>query len=67
MQKSVWVFIFMAAILTVAPSCNSNKIACPTYAESFPEKQKKKSDKPEAPKAPPKQSKSHVSHSMGPR
>jgi hypothetical protein len=22
-------------------SCNNNKIACPTYAESFPEKKKK--------------------------
>lgn len=67
MQKTVWVFMFLLALLIIAPSCNSNKIACPTYADSFPEKQKKKSDKPEAPKALPKASKSNVSHSMGPR
>jgi hypothetical protein len=51
--------------MVVAPSCNHNKIACPTYADSFPEA--KKSKKPEAPSAQPKASKSSVSHSMGPR
>lgn len=40
-------------MLTVAvPSCNSNKIACPTYADSFPDqKKKKKKPEPEIPKA----------------
>jgi hypothetical protein len=32
-------------------SCNSNKIACPTYADSFPDKKVKKQDKPQMPKA----------------
>ena len=34
-------------------SCNNNKIACPTYADSFPEKKKKGkpgSQKPDIPK-----------------
>ena len=66
MRKALWLFMVSAIILMVTPSCNSNKIACPTYAESFPESTKK-SKKPEAPKALPKKSKPVVSHSMGPR
>jgi hypothetical protein len=66
MQKALWLFMFSAIVLMLAPSCNSNKIACPTYAESFPESTKKKSKKPEAPKALPKKTKLVVSHSMKP-
>ncbi len=59
--------MFMVVVLVITPSCNHNKIACPTYADSFPDAKKaKKSDKPEAPKALPKATKSNVSHSMGP-
>lgn len=42
---------FAAGILATIPSCNSNKIACPTYADSFPEKKAKKQTKPQMPKA----------------
>jgi hypothetical protein len=65
MQKTIWVFMFLAGSLVLAPGCNHNKIACPTYADSFPDA--KKPAKPDAPKALPKASKSNVSHSMGPR
>lgn len=67
MQKITVLCIFLMAILIVAPSCNHNKIACPTYADSFPEAKAKKSDKPDAPPSLPKATKSNVSHSMGPR
>ena len=66
MIKALWLFLFSLVIVTLAPSCNSNKIACPTYAESFPESTKKKSKKPEAPKALPTKTKIVVSHSMKP-
>ena len=67
MQKTIGLFMMLSALLIVVPSCNHNKIACPTYADSFPDAKKaKKSDKPEAPKALPKATKSNVSHSMGP-
>jgi len=36
------VLFFAFAVIAFAPSCNSNKIACPTYADSFPEKKAKK-------------------------
>ncbi len=40
--------VAVAGLLTIGtPSCNNNKIACPTYADSFPEKQSKKKKKPE--------------------
>jgi len=64
MQKTIWMFMFSGTILILTPSCNHNKIACPTYADSFPDA--KKSKKPDAPQALPKASKSNVSHSMGP-
>jgi len=35
----------------IVPSCNNNKIACPTYADSFPDKKKKKKPEPQIPKA----------------
>jgi hypothetical protein len=65
MQKPLWLFMFLVTIMLIAPSCNHNKIACPAYADSAPEK-KSDGKKPEAPKALPKKSKSTVSHSMGP-
>lgn len=37
-------------LVFAAPSCNSNKIACPTYADSFPDQKKKKKPEPEIPK-----------------
>ena len=40
--------LFISSVLfTAMPSCNSNKIACPTYADSFPDAKKKKKKKPE--------------------
>ena len=65
MKKTLGLLMFAAMIMITGASCNSNKIACPTYAESFPESTKK-SKKPEAPKALPKKSKAVVSHSMKP-
>jgi hypothetical protein len=62
MRKALQLLILSSAILIIAPSCNHNKIACPTYADSFPEA--KKSKKPDDPQAMPKASKSNVSHSM---
>ena len=38
MQKTLWLFMFSVIIMVIAPSCNSNKIACPAYADSAPEK-----------------------------
>jgi hypothetical protein len=36
------IFLFLTISFTALISgCNNNKIACPTYAESFPEKKKK--------------------------
>lgn len=44
---------FVIAILAVS-ACNHNKIACPTYADSFPDAKKKKTapgdQKPQLPK-----------------
>jgi hypothetical protein len=51
MLRIILMFFFAAAVITIIPSCNSNKIACPTYADSFPEKKAKKQDKPQIPKA----------------
>jgi hypothetical protein len=45
--------LFISSVLfTALPSCNSNKIACPTYADSFPEakNKKKKKEEPQMPK-----------------
>lgn len=50
--KKYWWLFFVLALLLAAPSCNSNKIACPTYADSFPEKKAKKGkQQPNIPKA----------------
>ena len=58
-HKTLGLFLFCMAVLMIAPSCNHNKIACPTYADSIP--QTKKSKKPEAPAALPKASKPRLS------
>jgi len=44
--------IGLMLLLDFCPSCNHNKIACPTYADSFPEKKgKKKKNEPQVQKA----------------
>lgn len=46
------ILIFVVSLMAITPSCNSNKIACPTYADSFPEKKAKKGkQEPQIPKA----------------
>ncbi len=42
MFRKFLMLLFAVAIVACSPSCNSNKIACPTYADSFPEKKAKK-------------------------
>lgn len=52
MFRKFLMLFFVVAIVAIAPSCNSNKIACPTYADSFPEKKAKKGkQEPQIPKA----------------
>ena len=51
MLRIILLILFSVSIIFIAPSCNSNKIACPTYADSFPDKKAKKQTKPEMPKA----------------
>jgi hypothetical protein len=52
MMNKFFLFFFTASVAFIAPSCNSNKIACPTYADSFPDKKKKsKKPEPQIPKA----------------
>ncbi len=52
MFKKIWLLFFAAALFATMPSCKSNKIPCPTYADSFPEKKAKKGkQKPDVPKA----------------
>jgi hypothetical protein len=52
MFRKYLLFMFAALMLALTPSCNHNKIACPTYADSFPEqKAKKKEGPPALPKA----------------
>lgn len=41
MARRLFVLLVAFCLATVMPSCNSNKIACPTYADSFPEKKTK--------------------------
>jgi len=59
MQRILWVFMISVTFVILTSSCNHNKIACPTYADSFPEA--KKSKKPDAPQALPKGSKPRLS------
>lgn len=52
MLKNILVLAFAASLIVSTPSCNSNKIACPTYADSFPDKKAKGGkQKPSMPKA----------------
>jgi hypothetical protein len=49
--RNFFLLFFSMAVLAVSPSCKSNKIPCPTYADSFPEKKAKKGkQKPDIPK-----------------
>jgi hypothetical protein len=51
MFRKFLLLFFAIAIIGLAPSCNANKIPCPTYADSFPEKKAKKGkQKPSVPK-----------------
>ncbi len=53
MRLKFWILMITAAVVVAAPSCNSGKIACPTYADSQPQKKHKGkpgSQKPEIPK-----------------
>lgn len=55
MVRSFLIVLASATLLMAAPACNHNKIPCPTYADSFPDKKGKKTkpgaQKPEMPKA----------------
>ena len=42
--------LFIVSLTFIIPACNSNKIACPTYADSFPERKAKKKAEPQIPK-----------------
>lgn len=43
-------YFILAAMAGSTSSCKNNKIPCPTYADSFPDKKKKKKNKPDIPK-----------------
>ncbi len=60
MMKKITIVLAAGLLAIGTPSCNSNKIACPTYADSFPEKQGKKKKKPEPPMPKPSKVKSGV-------
>lgn len=54
MRYKIWMLTLLGALIVAAPSCNSGKVACPTYADSMPEKKRKGkpgSQKPDIPKA----------------
>ncbi len=52
MYQKLFVYLIAACLMSAMPSCNSNKIACPTYADSFPDKKAKKGkQQPQIPKA----------------
>lgn len=52
MLQKIFLFLFTVSVIALAPSCNANKIPCPTYADSFPEKKAKKGkQEPQLPKA----------------
>lgn len=53
-MKLYWLIMSLLVMSIVLPACNSNKIACPTYANSFPEKKSKTkpgAQKPQMPKS----------------
>ena len=52
MLQKILLFFFAVSLVTALPSCNANKIPCPTYADSFPDRKAKKGkQKPDIPKA----------------
>lgn len=52
MVQKLLIILFATLMIVAVPSCNTNKIACPTYADSFPDKKGKKgAQKPQIPKA----------------
>lgn len=52
MLRMILMLFLGSFVLATLPSCNSNKIACPTYADSFPNKKAKKGkQEPSIPKA----------------
>jgi len=50
MLQRFLLMLLIGFIMIVAPACNHNKIACPTYADSFPEKKAHKQKKPKTEK-----------------
>lgn len=52
MLQKTFLLLFAFSLIATMPSCNANKIPCPTYADSFPDKKGKKGkQKPDVPKA----------------
>ncbi|MES2620612.1 MAG: hypothetical protein V4615_07160 [Bacteroidota bacterium] len=52
MLRMILILLLGFFLLATLPSCNSNKIACPTYADSFPDKKAKKGkQEPQIPKS----------------
>jgi hypothetical protein len=51
--RGLLVTVFLSVfLLGTLPSCNNNKIACPTYKDSFPDsKKKKKKPEPQMPQS----------------
>jgi hypothetical protein len=68
MLRNLFIAVFASFLLTGLVACNHNKIACPTYKDSFPEansskkKAKPGDDKPQLPKVT-----RSTSVSMGPK
>lgn len=51
MLKNILMLAFAASAIISVPSCNANKIPCPAYADSFPDKKAKGGkQKPSVPK-----------------
>ena len=53
-MKLYWLIMSLFFVSIVLPACNSNTIACPTYANSLPEKKSKTkpgAQKPQLPKS----------------
>ena len=52
MFRQFFLILFSVALLTFSNSCQSNKIPCPTYADSQPQKKGKKGkQEPQIPRA----------------
>jgi hypothetical protein len=45
MKKNIFLFVFSIGLVTGLSNCESNKIACPSYADSFPQSKSKKPSK----------------------